>query len=276
MEGTTGAIRNRLLASRPGVAQSVRPARSKAQAPIEDRVDSVTEAMRPEPGLWPRVQAQVLPPDTARHEFGRRALNVVVAVIGILATSPAMVFIAIAIRLTSPGPVIFRQPRVGIDRRSDPEGHRDDRRTEDHGGRVFTMYKFRTMYSQGSDSQVWARPGDPRITPLGRILRAYRLDELPQLFNVLLGDMNVVGPRPEQPRIFTRLADQFGAYRLRQRVLPGITGMAQTQLPYDQNLDDVRRKVDKDLEYIETRSFWTDLRIMVATMKVLFLKRGSL
>ena len=138
------------------------------------------------------------------------------------------------------------------------------------------MYKFRTMYCGASDPQVWAKPHDPRITPLGRVLRAYRLDELPQLFNVLLGDMNVVGPRPEQPRIFSRLADQFGAYRMRQRVLPGITGMAQVQLPYDQTMDDVRRKVDKDLEYIERRSLWTDLKIMATTVKVLIFKRGSL
>ncbi|MGI9625312.1 MAG: sugar transferase [Longimicrobiales bacterium] len=276
MEGTAGAIRNRLLASRPAVAPLDQTDPSGPRTPVSDPVNGALEAARPEPGLWPRVDAAVLPADTPSREFGRRALNVAVALIGIVVAAPVMLLIAIAIPLTSPGPVIFKQRRVGIDRRSDPEGHQDDRRSEDCGGLVFTMYKFRTMYSRDSDSQVWARPQDPRITPLGRFLRAYRLDELPQLFNVLLGDMNVVGPRPEQPRIFTRLADQFGAYRLRQRVLPGITGMAQTQLPYDQNLDDVRRKVDKDLEYIETRSLWTDLKIMVVTMKVLFLKRGSL
>ncbi|NNF27399.1 MAG: sugar transferase [Gemmatimonadetes bacterium] len=206
----------------------------------------------------------------------RRVLNVFVALIGIVLTLPVMAVIALAIRVTSRGPVIFRQQRVGLDRRLQAKGPVEERRVTDAGGRIFTMYKFRTMYHRSGKREVWARPGDPRITPVGRILRAYRLDELPQLFNVLRGDMNVVGPRPEQPRIFSNLAGRFGAYRMRQRVLPGITGMAQVQLPYDQSLDDVRKKVDKDLEYIEKRGLWTDLKIMLRTIKVLCFKRGSL
>jgi len=211
-----------------------------------------------------------------RRELGRRGLNVLVAAFGIVLTAPLMLVIAGAIRLTSKGPVIYRQKRVGIDRRRDRTGPVTERRKSDSGGRLFTMYKFRTMYDGAHDPQVWARPDDPRVTPVGRILRAYRLDELPQLFNVLLGDMNVVGPRPEQPRIFTNLAERFTAYRMRQRVLPGITGMAQIHLPYDQSMDDVKRKVDKDLEYIQKKSFWTDVKIMASTVRVLFFRRGSL
>ncbi len=205
-----------------------------------------------------------------------RVLNVAVAGTGLVLAAPIMLMIVIAIRLTSRGPVIFKQDRVGLDRRDDALLPLHERRTDDQGGRVFTMYKFRTMYVRRGHAQVWARPDDPRVTPVGRVLRAYRLDELPQLFNVLRGEMNVVGPRPEQPRIFSRLSGSFSPYKERQKVLPGITGMAQVRLPYDQNMDDVRRKVDADLEYIEKRSLWTDVKIMISTVKVLLFRRGSL
>ncbi len=228
---------------------------------------------RPRPGLFPRSSTAHDPDEVCR------ILNVVVAAVGIILTAPLMVLIALLVRGTSPGPAIFRQVRVGIDRRDEGSSASwlgPDRRRRDAGGRPFTLYKFRTMHVGADHKQVWARPGDPRITPVGRFLRAYRLDELPQLFNVLKGDMNVVGPRPEQPRIFETLASSISAYRMRQRVLPGITGMAQVELPYDQSLEDVRRKVDKDLEYIRERRPLTDLRIMGSTVKVLMFRRGAL
>ena len=138
------------------------------------------------------------------------------------------------------------------------------------------MYKFRTMYQRGeSEAQVWAEKDDPRITPLGRILRAFRLDELPQLFNVLMGDMNIVGPRPEQPDIFEDIRGELGRYSRRQRVLPGITGLAQVSLPYDSDIDDVRKKVDLDLQYLRSRSPGEDLRIMAMTMPVMVKRKGS-
>ena len=111
------------------------------------------------------------------RDAGRRTLNITVALIGIILTAPAMLIIAALIRLTSPGPAIFRQARIGIDRRSTGLAGKGERRKFDQGGRVFTIFKFRTMYWAASDSQVWASPKDPRITPFGRILRAYRLDE---------------------------------------------------------------------------------------------------
>jgi lipopolysaccharide/colanic/teichoic acid biosynthesis glycosyltransferase len=112
-------------------------------------------------------------------------------------------------------------------------------------------------------------PGDKRITPVGRFLRATRLDELPQLFNVLRGDMNVVGPRPERPEIFAELRSAIPFYHVRQRVMPGITGWAQINQCYDQCVDDVRRKVDLDLEYLRSRSVGQDLSIMARTVPIM-------
>jgi lipopolysaccharide/colanic/teichoic acid biosynthesis glycosyltransferase len=124
-------------------------------------------------------------------------------------------------------------------------------------------------------AQVWATPEDPRITRVGHFLRKYRLDELPQLFNVLRGEMNLVGPRPEQPVIFKDLRGKIDAYQQRQKVLPGITGWAQVNNAYDQSLDDVKRKVDLDLEYIESASVAQDLKIMAKTLPVMVFKKGS-
>jgi lipopolysaccharide/colanic/teichoic acid biosynthesis glycosyltransferase len=209
----------------------------------------------------------------------RRAINVFVAIVGIVILSPLMILIALAIKLTSPGPVLFRQDRIGLDRRGRGGGSRTavGRRARDRGGRVFTIFKFRTMrvLKEGERAQVWATPDDPRITKVGRILRRYRLDEIPQLFNVLKGDMNVVGPRPEQPEIFEQLRPEVDRFSERQRVLPGITGWAQVNRGYDQCLDDVRRKVGLDLEYIRRRSPAEDLRIMARTLPVMMKRKGG-
>lgn len=212
------------------------------------------------------------------EEPRRRVLNVVVAAVGIVMTLPLMAIIALAIRLSSPGPVLFTQPRIGVDRRrGTPPQHILELRREDLGGRVFTIYKFRTMKVQaGPQAQVWASEDDPRITAVGRLLRKSRLDELPQLFNVLQGDMNIVGPRPEQPRIFQELRERIDGYQQRQKVLPGITGWAQVNQSYDQDLDDVRRKVALDLQYIEERSVVRDFMIMLRTIPVMLFRKGAL
>jgi len=123
--------------------------------------------------------------------------------------------------------------------------------------------------------QVWATRNDPRVTPLGRVLRQYRLDELPQLFNVLRGEMNVVGPRPEQPAIFARLREQIPHYQERQRVRPGITGWAQVNQRYDTSIADVQRKVALDLEYVARESVLEDVRILARTVPVVLLRRGA-
>ena len=230
----------------------------------------------------------------ARYQRLERAVNVLVSLVALIVAAPLMLVIALAIKLTSKGPVLYRQPRVGLNRRgirlhsrrrSDTRWHlwarflalHDDLRAEDLGGAVFLIYKFRTMCeaAESGTGAVWAVRDDPRSTRIGCFLRKYRLDELPQLFNVLKGDMNIVGPRPERPSIFARLAAEIEEYPQRQRTKPGITGWAQIHLMYDSCVDDVRKKVRFDLEYLRQKSLLHDLKIMVKTLpSVLFKRRG--
>lgn len=215
------------------------------------------------------------------RDFFIRVMNVLIASTLILVFSPLMVAIAFAVRLTSRGPVIYSQCRVGLDARTGPRRRSTsrfgtDRRKQDRGGRIFRIYKFRTMrVVESENDQVWASKDDPRITWIGRFLRAHRLDELPQLFNVLNGDMNLVGPRPEQPQIFEELRSTIPVYRERQSVRPGITGWAQVNNGYDASLDDVRRKLHYDLEYVRRRSVMKDVKIMAKTPSVMLFKQGS-
>lgn len=223
-----------------------------------------------------RELAALEPSHPHAQERGRRVLNVIVATVGLIVTAPVMLLIAVAIRLTdNSGPVLYRQTRIGLCVRNTRGGN--FRRRVDMGGRPFTIYKFRTMrvMPAGQERQVWAAENDPRITRLGQFLRKSRLDELPQLWNVLKGDMNVVGPRPEQPEIFQTLRDEVSGYAARQRVRPGITGLAQVTLSYDTCVDDVRKKVQADLEYINRQSLLEDLRIMALTAPVMLFRKGS-
>jgi lipopolysaccharide/colanic/teichoic acid biosynthesis glycosyltransferase len=208
----------------------------------------------------------------------RRLLNVICALVVFVVALPLMAMVALLVKLTSPGPVLYRQPRVGLDRRGGVPVSAEvaSRRQLDHGGRLFSIYKFRTMHVAPPDaSQCWATRNDPRVTPIGRFLRRYRLDELPQLWNVLRGDMNLVGPRPEQPGIFAQLRGQIPHYDRRQRVLPGITGLAQISQHYDQCLEDVKRKVDFDLEYIRKVSPLQDVKILLGTLPAVVFRRGG-
>lgn len=204
-------------------------------------------------------------------------INVFIAAIAIVVLAPVFIIVALLVRLTSPGPILYTQTRVGIDRRSRRALALYDRRARDAGGSVFTIYKFRSMYvdAERGSGAVWAKPDDPRATPLGRILRKTRLDELPQLFNVLKGDMNIVGPRPERPTIVAQLRKDISEYALRHRAKPGITGLAQINHAYDQSLDDVRQKVRYDLEYLRRQSVAEDVRIMLKTVPVMLFKRGG-
>jgi lipopolysaccharide/colanic/teichoic acid biosynthesis glycosyltransferase len=224
-----------------------------------------------------RTVARDLPVEAHPHnmEKGRRSLNVAVAAIGLVVTAPIMAAVAIAIKLSSPGPVFYKQTRIGLCRRTSNGGN--FRRQRDLGGKPFTIYKFRTMRpsNPGEDVQQWCGENDPRITSIGKFLRKTRLDELPQLLNVLRGEMNVVGPRPEQPAIFQSLRTEVRDYQHRQQVRPGITGRAQITLAYDQSVDDVRKKVEADLEYIRTQSASEDLKIMVMTVPVMLFRKGS-
>ena len=211
-----------------------------------------------------------------RHEGLCRAMNVAIALVALIALSPLFLLIALAVRLTSRGPIFYSQVRFGVDRRGGRTSA-DERRVYDLGGRPFTMHKFRSMYvnAEADGRAVWASKADPRVTLVGRVLRGTRLDELPQLINVLRGDMNIVGPRPERPTLFADLRKDIPQYQLRQRVKPGITGWAQINQCYDACVDDVRRKVQYDLEYLRRQSFIEDVRIMTMTVPVmLFGQKG--
>ena len=212
-----------------------------------------------------------------RSEFANRAVNVVVAALSLVILAPMMALVALAIKLTSRGPVFYVQTRVGMDRRRRAATAVFDRRHSNVGGRAFRIIKFRSMRvdaEQGTGA-VWATRSDPRVTPVGEFLRKTRLDELPQLINVVLGDMNIVGPRPERPSIFAELRQNIESYPLRQQARPGITGWAQINRAYDSSIDDVRAKVEFDLEYLERQSVLEDLKIMARTLPVMLFKRGS-
>jgi lipopolysaccharide/colanic/teichoic acid biosynthesis glycosyltransferase len=213
----------------------------------------------------------------ARFELLNRIMNITLATIGLILAAPIMVVFALLVWLTSPGPIVYTQARVGLDRR---RGVREpltyDRRSRDLGGRPFLILKFRTMRQDAEkNGAVWAVKRDARVTPLGRVMRKYRIDELPQLINVIRGDMNIVGPRPERPVIFSRLCDDIAEYPLRQRARPGITGLAQVSQAYDTSIDDVRTKVQYDLRYIESRGVANDLIIMARTVPVMIFRKGG-
>lgn len=174
-------------------------------------------------------------------------------------TAPLMLLAAVAVKLTSPGPVLYSQTRVG------------------QGGKLFKVYKFRSMYvdAEARTGAVWATKNDPRITPLGRWLRKLRIDELPQLFNVLRGEMAMVGPRPERPEFVQTLAEQIPYYRQRLCVKPGITGWAQINHKYGDTLEDTITKLEFDLYYIKNLAATLDAYIMFQTLKVMLLSRGA-
>jgi lipopolysaccharide/colanic/teichoic acid biosynthesis glycosyltransferase len=173
--------------------------------------------------------------------------------------APIFVLIGVAIRLDSRGPALYRQQRVG-----------------EHGRR-FTMLKFRSMVDDAEPHglAVWAREDDPRITRVGRVLRRFRCDELPQLWNVLRGEMTLVGPRPERPELVSELARVVPYYDSRHLARPGITGWAQVYAPYGASVDDALRKLSYDLYYLKHCSISTDFGIMLRTASVMIGGRGA-
>lgn len=213
----------------------------------------------------------------ARSELLDRAVNITLASVGLVLASPVMIVFAVLIKLTSPGPIFYSQARVGLNRRrAFRSASAYDRRTRDLGGRPFMILKLRTMQvGAEKNGAQWAVKRDARVTTVGRVMRKYRIDELPQLVNVIRGEMNIVGPRPERPSIFSRLCDDIAEYPLRQRARPGITGWAQVNQAYDTNLDDVKQKVRYDLEYIERQGVAEDLMIMARTVPVMIFRKGG-
>jgi sugar transferase (PEP-CTERM system associated) len=179
--------------------------------------------------------------------------------VALIVTIPIMLIVAVLIRLTSSGPIFYRQNRVGMN------------------GAVFTLYKFRSMYHDAEvhTGAVWASRDDPRVTPFGRWLRRLRLDELPQLLNVIRGEMALVGPRPERPEFVTTLQEKIPYYRQRHCVKPGVTGWAQINHKYSDTLEDTIVKLEYDLYYIKNLSWPLDLYILFHTAKVMLLARGA-
>jgi len=214
-----------------------------------------------------------------RSELATRVVNSTIAAGLLVVASPVLIVAAIAIKATSPGPIFYTQTRVGLDRRRRRQQqpvNDYDRRTHNLRGKVFKIYKLRTMRSDAERQSgiVWAQRVDPRATPVGRVLRKLRIDEIPQLLNVLKGEMNIVGPRPERPSLVAKLSRGIPEYPLRQLAKPGITGLAQISQDYDACLEDVRRKVRYDLEYLQRQDLLEDLRIMLRTVPVILFQKG--
>jgi sugar transferase (PEP-CTERM system associated) len=191
--------------------------------------------------------------------LAKRTTDILLSTIGLVLASPLMLVAAIGIRLASPGPVLYHQCRVGKD------------------GRLFTIHKFRSMRTdaEAHTGAVWSRMGDPRVTSIGRWLRRTRIDEIPQLWNVLRGDMSFVGPRPERPEFVADLTRQIPFYGQRHVVRPGVTGWAQVRHSYGASVDDSLEKLQFDLFYVKHMSMGFDLFIVLETIKTVLVRRGS-
>jgi sugar transferase (PEP-CTERM system associated) len=190
----------------------------------------------------------------------KRVLDVVASALGLVVTAPIMALVALAVRLTSPGPVLYHQNRVGLH------------------GRIFVVHKFRTMRenAEAETGAVWAaKDGDPRVTSIGGILRRVRLDELPQLWNVLKGEMSFVGPRPERPEFVSNLTEQIPYYGQRHVIRPGVTGWAQVRYTYGASTEDALEKLQYDLFYIKNISIALDFYILFLTIKTVIARRGA-
>jgi sugar transferase (PEP-CTERM system associated) len=192
-------------------------------------------------------------------QSAKRLIDIVASLVGLVLAAPLMAVVALAVKWTSPGPVVYRQKRVG------------------QHGRVFTVLKFRSMRQDAEvgTGAVWAKANDDRVTPIGRFLRRTRLDEMPQLFNVLVGDMSLVGPRPERPEFVRQLTEQIPFYGQRHIIRPGLTGWAQVRYTYGSSVEDALEKLQYDLFYIKNLSIPLDLFIIFSTIKTVLLRRGA-
>jgi len=196
---------------------------------------------------------------SAFHLAYKRAASILISILGLLLTLPLLPFVILVIKLTSRGPAFYHQKRVGRD------------------GRVYECYKFRTMRAdaEADSGPTWTGDEDPRITGVGKVLRLSRMDEIPQLWNVLRGDMSLVGPRPERPEFVDRLSKEIPYYYLRHTVRPGITGWAQIRYKYGNSVEDAKEKLRYDLFYIKNMSAGLDVLVFFQTIKIILLGRGA-
>jgi exopolysaccharide biosynthesis polyprenyl glycosylphosphotransferase len=188
----------------------------------------------------------------------KRAIDILASTLLLAIAAPVMALTALLIRLDSPGPIFYSQERVG------------------KGGNTFHVHKFRSMVvnAEGNEA-LWAQEYDPRVTPIGQWIRMFRIDELPQLWNVLMGDMSLVGPRPERPEFVQDLETRIPYYNLRHTVQPGITGWAQIKYPYGATVQDALRKLEYDVYYIKNTSILLDIQILLKTIGVVLLGEGA-
>jgi exopolysaccharide biosynthesis polyprenyl glycosylphosphotransferase len=192
------------------------------------------------------------------QQIARRFVSTLTAAAGLLLFLPFFPFVVLMVRLSSPGPIFFKQTRVGM------------------GGNNFTVYKFRTMRTDAEASGAkWAMKDDPRATKVGSFMRKVRLDEVPQLWNVLRGDMGFVGPRPERPEFVPELAEKIPYFELRHMIRPGLTGWAQVRYGYGSTIAQAREKLEYDLYYIKHMTLGLDLLIMFETIKTIIRRRGA-
>lgn len=189
----------------------------------------------------------------------KRAFDVTASIIGIICLSPLFIITSLLIKLTSKGPIFYKQTRVGKD------------------GNLFEMYKFRTMCvnAEQGTGPVWAAENDPRLIPVGKILRKTHVDEIPQFINILKGEMSLIGPRPERPVFVDKFKEIIPDYTKRLAVKPGITGLAQVWHRYDETIEDVKKKIKYDLLYIKKYCLWTDMRILFRTFRVVLTGEGA-
>lgn len=225
------------------VTKNLSPVVDHASEVYCDDAPSVLRFRRERPLTRPTVT-----PPTGWYLRGKVVTDTLIAILLTIPAIPMILVSALIIRLTSSGPAFYKQTRLGL------------------GGKPFTIWKLRSMVVDSEkNGAVWCVKGDPRITLFGWFLRKSHLDELPQLLNVLRGEMALIGPRPERPEFIPQLESVLPAYRSRLEVKPGVSGLAQVQLPPDTDLDSVRRKLACDLYYVRHLSFWLDVKLMIAT-----------
>ncbi|HEY7752019.1 MAG TPA: sugar transferase, partial [Ignavibacteriaceae bacterium] len=188
----------------------------------------------------------------------KRIMDIVISFLILILSVPITILAATAIKIDSSGPIFFRQERIGMT------------------GKKFKIIKFRSMFKDAEKytGPVWSQKGDPRVTRIGRFLRRFRIDEIPQMINVLKGEMSLVGPRPERPVFVEKLSQEIPYYPRRLKVRPGITGWAQVKHKYDENIEDVKIKLRYDLFYIENMSLRMDFKILTRTIFVVLFGKG--
>lgn len=230
---------------------------------IPTKVSSKTRTHAPEPSslalFGSGIMGMILSFLRATYAAVKRIFDIFVSLVGLILSSPLMLLTAILIKLTSRGPILYSQIRVGRE------------------GEHFKIYKFRTMRvdAEKETGPVWAATNDRRLTPIGKFLRKAHIDEIPQLINVIRGEMSIIGPRPERPVFVDQFRKQISDYEKRLVVKPGITGLAQVWHRYDETIEDVKKKIKYDLLYIKKQCMWTDMQILLRTVLVVLTGEGA-